>query len=75
MTVPLFDLPGFDPDRTQPNRSRPAAAGAGRLESPGSVAGSAHEVTFLHTADWQLGMTRRHLDADAAHAYTAARHR
>jgi DNA repair exonuclease SbcCD nuclease subunit len=74
MTVPLFDLPGFDPDQTQPNRSRPAAAGAGRLESPGSVAGSAHEVTFLHTADWQLGMTRRHLDADAAHAYTAARH-
>lgn len=30
-------------------------------------------VTFLHTADWQLGMTRKYLSADAQHAYTAAR--
>ncbi|NMO01182.1 exonuclease SbcCD subunit D [Gordonia sp. TBRC 11910] len=30
-------------------------------------------ITFLHTADWQLGMTRKYLSADAQHAYTAAR--
>lgn len=30
-------------------------------------------VSFLHTADWQLGMTRKYLSADAQHSYTAAR--
>ncbi len=30
-------------------------------------------VRFLHTADWQLGMTRHFLDADAQPRYTAAR--
>ncbi len=36
-------------------------------------AGSAREVTFLHTADWQLGMTRHFLSADAQHTYDQAR--
>lgn len=30
-------------------------------------------VRFLHSADWQLGMTRRFLDADAQPRFTAAR--
>lgn len=30
-------------------------------------------VRFLHTADWQLGMTRRYLGADAQPRYSAAR--
>lgn len=30
-------------------------------------------VKFLHTADWQLGMTRKFLDADAQARYSAAR--
>lgn len=30
-------------------------------------------ITFLHTADWQLGMTRHFLDADAQPRFTAAR--
>ena len=30
-------------------------------------------MRFLHTADWQLGMTRRFLDSDAQARYSAAR--
>lgn len=30
-------------------------------------------VTFIHTADWQLGMTRHFLRGDAQARYTAAR--
>lgn len=30
-------------------------------------------MKFLHTADWQLGMTRKFLDADAQARYSAAR--
>ncbi len=33
----------------------------------------ATEVTFIHTADWQLGMTRHFLKGDAQARYTAAR--
>ncbi|MGB3709860.1 metallophosphoesterase family protein [Gordonia sp. (in: high G+C Gram-positive bacteria)] len=36
-------------------------------------AGLAHQVTFLHTADWQLGMTRHFLAGEAQHTYNAAR--
>ncbi|MFZ2510532.1 MAG: metallophosphoesterase, partial [Gordonia sp. (in: high G+C Gram-positive bacteria)] len=36
-------------------------------------AGADREVTFLHTADWQLGMTRHFLSADAQHTYDQAR--
>jgi DNA repair exonuclease SbcCD nuclease subunit len=35
--------------------------------------GAVREVRFVHTADWQLGMTRHFLDADAQPRYTAAR--
>ncbi len=42
-------------------------------ESPLIAAVPQRHVTFLHTADWQLGMTRKYLSADAAHAYAAAR--
>lgn len=45
-----------------PEPSRPAA---GTAADP--------EVTFLHTADWQLGMTRHFLSADAQHTYDQAR--
>jgi len=34
---------------------------------------SSCEVRFVHTADWQLGMTRHFLDADAQPRYTQAR--
>ncbi|GAB16925.1 hypothetical protein GOEFS_017_00410 [Gordonia effusa NBRC 100432] len=47
-----------------------AVVDAGR---PGSAAQPERRVSFLHTADWQLGMTRKYLSADAQHAYTAAR--
>ncbi|MGV7813217.1 metallophosphoesterase family protein, partial [Mycobacterium kansasii] len=30
-------------------------------------------MRFLHTADWQLGMTRHFLDADAQARFTDAR--
>ena len=30
-------------------------------------------VRFLHTADWQIGITRRHLDAEAQARFAAAR--
>ena len=30
-------------------------------------------MKFLHTADWQLGMTRHFLDEDAQARYSAAR--
>jgi DNA repair exonuclease SbcCD nuclease subunit len=33
----------------------------------------AEQVTFIHTADWQLGMTRHFLKGDAQARYTAAR--
>jgi DNA repair exonuclease SbcCD nuclease subunit len=33
----------------------------------------AQQVTFIHTADWQLGMTRHFLRGDAQARYTAAR--
>ncbi|HEY9314240.1 exonuclease SbcCD subunit D [Williamsia sp.] len=33
----------------------------------------ATQVTFIHTADWQLGMTRHFLKRDAQARYTAAR--
>lgn len=35
--------------------------------------GTAGGMRFLHTADWQLGMTRKFLDADAQARYSAAR--
>ncbi|MFW0790910.1 metallophosphoesterase family protein [Gordonia sp. CPCC 205333] len=59
----------------------PASAPAGALAPnavvdvgrPDSAAQPERRVTFLHTADWQLGMTRKYLSADAQHAYSAAR--
>lgn len=41
--------------------------------SAGADPGAEREVTFLHTADWQLGMTRHFLAGDAQHTYDAAR--
>ncbi|MGB3698519.1 MAG: exonuclease SbcCD subunit D [Gordonia sp. (in: high G+C Gram-positive bacteria)] len=38
-----------------------------------SDAAAARRVTFLHTADWQLGMTRHFLAGEAQHTYNAAR--
>ncbi|WP_018180583.1 metallophosphoesterase family protein [Jongsikchunia kroppenstedtii] len=46
----------------------PEVAGAGS-----AVSGPNVTVTFVHTADWQLGMTRRFLDADAQARFTASR--
>ncbi|GAC56783.1 putative hydrolase [Gordonia hirsuta DSM 44140 = NBRC 16056] len=50
---------------------RPASTGDS--EAGGPVPAGDREVTFLHTADWQLGMTRHFLSADAQHTYDQAR--
>ncbi|GAA4748165.1 metallophosphoesterase family protein [Gordonia alkaliphila] len=62
MTASLFDLPDFDDHP-------PAAAAA----APAGEPGAEREVTFLHTADWQLGMGRHFLGGQAQHTYDAAR--
>ncbi|ALG84304.1 metallophosphoesterase family protein [Gordonia phthalatica] len=63
VTEPLFDL--------EPLAlfSVPTSAAA----QPPADAGTAPAVTFLHTADWQLGMTRHFLAGEAQHTYNAAR--
>ncbi len=62
MSMPLFDLPGVDlPDAPSTEPKAPPASAPQR------------EVTFLHTADWQLGMTRHFLPGDAQATYDAAR--
>ncbi|QHN34819.1 MULTISPECIES: metallophosphoesterase family protein [Gordonia] len=54
--------------------ARPAAEAVERTPAPPDDGRStAHSVTFVHTADWQIGMTRHYLDAEAAHSYAAAR--
>lgn len=62
-TQPLFDLEPLAlfsvPESTQVH--------------PPTDAGTAPAVTFLHTADWQLGMTRHFLAGEAQHTYNAAR--
>lgn len=63
MTEPLlYD----DALRDEALRNAPGAAGPAAAAAP--------EVTFLHTADWQLGMTRHFLPGPAQAAYDAARH-
>lgn len=64
----LFDVP-VEASVAGP-RAVPAASDA---IDGGACAQPERRVTFLHTADWQLGMTRNYLSADAQHAYTAAR--
>ena len=59
MTAALFDLP--EPDPAPKSRSAAPEPAAART------------VTFLHTADWQLGMTRHFLAGEAQHTYNAAR--
>ncbi|WP_132993861.1 metallophosphoesterase family protein [Gordonia zhaorongruii] len=69
-TEPLFDL---SPGPSSP----PAARAVAAVETPDSSATPSsapeREVTFLHTADWQLGMTRHFLAGEAQHLYNAAR--
>lgn len=65
MTRALFEAPEPVP------ASRPASPGGGEARRP--VPAGDREVTFLHTADWQLGMTRHFLSADAQHTYDQAR--
>ncbi|WP_267893975.1 metallophosphoesterase family protein [Gordonia iterans] len=62
MSMPLFDLPGVEP---------PDAPSTEPKAPPTSA--PQREVTFLHTADWQLGMTRHFLPGDAQATYDAAR--
>ncbi|MFT3714734.1 MAG: exonuclease SbcCD subunit D [Gordonia sp. (in: high G+C Gram-positive bacteria)] len=61
MTAALFDLPDPGPEDRGPASATPPESGAERT------------VTFLHTADWQLGMTRHFLAGEAQHTYNAAR--
>ncbi|WP_375002274.1 exonuclease SbcCD subunit D [Gordonia sp. PS3] len=62
VTEPLFDLEPLAlfsvPADAAESTPEPAAA---------------RSVTFLHTADWQLGMTRHFLSGDAQSTYSAAR--
>ncbi|MGO3326650.1 metallophosphoesterase family protein [Gordonia sp. (in: high G+C Gram-positive bacteria)] len=62
----LFDLQSVPETPDRPSLVEPDEAPAGSpVVDP--------EVTFLHTADWQLGMTRRFLTGEAQHTYAAAR--
>ena len=63
VTEPLFDLEPL----ALFSVPRPTVS-----EPPADVA-TDPTVTFLHTADWQLGMTRHFLAGEAQHTYNAAR--
>ncbi|MCF8590241.1 metallophosphoesterase family protein [Gordonia liuliyuniae] len=75
----LFDVPDApaapiapQPVAPRPAESRPAEPQPLAPEAPPALS-TDPEVTFLHTADWQLGMTRRFLTGEAQHTYAAAR--
>lgn len=65
MTAALFELP--EPEPTG------GPVDSALVDSGHTEPGADREVTFLHTADWQLGMTRHFLAGDAQHTYDAAR--
>ena len=67
----LFDLPPAPRPVPVVQESEPVEVET--LPLPGTETAPAHEVTFLHTADWQLGMTRHFLAGEAQHTYNAAR--
>lgn len=82
MTEPLFDaepLSLFDVPSTGDAATSDGPTTAERpvlveyQSSPTSTPVTDPEVCFLHTADWQLGMTRRFLTGQAQHTYAAAR--
>ncbi|QHN19808.1 exonuclease SbcCD subunit D [Gordonia amarae] len=62
-----------EPSAPEPSAPEPTVPEPSAPEPPVAPPATAHTVTFVHTADWQIGMTRHYLDADAAHAYAAAR--
>ncbi|MFT3663055.1 MAG: DNA repair exonuclease [Gordonia sp. (in: high G+C Gram-positive bacteria)] len=64
MTVPLFDLPEAD---------RAGTPARGERSKKAKKPAPQREVVFLHTADWQLGMTRHFLPGEAQATYDAAR--
>ena len=70
MTEPLFDMEPlslFDlPEPTPAPEVEPEPA-------PPTAPATDPSVTFLHTADWQLGMTRRFLAGEAQHTFAASR--
>lgn len=71
MTEPLFEM---EPLSLFDVPDAPAAGHAIAPEpTPPPTPSTDPEVTFLHTADWQLGMTRRFLTGEAQHTYAAAR--
>lgn len=72
MTAPLFDLPEDAAELGTAERGV-ARAEAAPAPSRASEPGADREVTFLHTADWQLGMGRHFLGGQAQHTYDAAR--
>ncbi|MBM7366608.1 metallophosphoesterase family protein [Gordonia hydrophobica] len=64
VTEPLFDLEPLALFAVPTPMSDP---------EPPTDTDTAPTVTFLHTADWQLGMTRHFLAGEAQHTYNAAR--
>ena len=67
---PLFEL---DLPEPAPAPTRKKATPKRRVASAPPAPAVDPEVTFLHTADWQLGMTRRFLPGESQHTYAAAR--
>ncbi|EGD56669.1 metallophosphoesterase family protein [Gordonia neofelifaecis] len=68
VTEPLFDL---EPLALFSVPSHPIETT--RASAPGPAPALGRTVTFLHTADWQLGMTRHFLAGEAQSTYNAAR--
>ncbi|GEE02098.1 DNA repair exonuclease [Gordonia spumicola] len=71
MSQPMYEMePLFELDLPEP-KPKPVRKRRAKAATPAPAAD--REVTFLHTADWQLGMTRRFLTGEAQHTYAAAR--
>lgn len=79
VTEPLFELEPLTlfsvptAVEAEPPSAIVKQAGTGKQDQPPAEPSTAPTVTFLHTADWQLGMTRHFLAGEAQHTYNAAR--
>lgn len=71
-SVATRPAPGTHPARTV-QRPVPAAVPASAQEPPAAAVRRDRPVRFLHTSDWQLGMTRHFLTAEAQCRFTTAR--
>lgn len=73
VTEPLFELEPLTLFSVPAADEAPPAAAVAMPAQPPAAPSTAPTVTFLHTADWQLGMTRHFLAGEAQHTYNAAR--